>query len=71
MRPVYDYVNRTPRRVPLSDWYTATDAKHVVYRNRKGEELSFRARPVVGGVFMKVLMDTSTWRKWSSKDSGP
>jgi hypothetical protein len=71
MEPVYDYVNRTPSRVPLSDWYVATDGKHVVYQNRHGEELSFRARPVVGAVFMKVLMDTPTWKKWSAKDSSP
>jgi len=71
MAPVYDYINRTPSRVPLSDWYVATDGKHVVYHNRHGEELSFRARPVVGGVFMKVLMDTPTWKKWSAKDSSP
>ena len=71
MKPVYDYVNRTPSRVPLSDWYMATDGKDVVYHSRHGEELSFRARPVVGGIFMKVLMDTPTWKKWSAKDSGP
>jgi glutaminase A-like protein/uncharacterized protein DUF5127/uncharacterized protein DUF4964 len=70
MKPVYEYVNRTPSRVPLSDWYGSTDGKHVVYHNRHGEELSFRARPVVGGVFMRLLMDTPTWKKWSSKASG-
>lgn len=67
MKPVYDYVDQTPSRVPLSDWYGAADGKHVVYHNETGEELSFRARPVVGGVFMRVLMDTPTWKKWSSK----
>ena len=71
MKPVYSYVNQTPSRIPLSDSYVATDGKPVVYHNRHGEELSFRARPVVGGVFMKVLTDTSTWKKWSAKDSSP
>lgn len=69
MRPVYDYVNRTPSRVPLSDWYVATDGKHVLYHNETGEEISFRARPVVGGVFMKVLTDAPTWKKWAARDS--
>jgi len=71
MKPVYDYVDQTPSRVPLSDWYSSRDAKHVVYHNRLGEEISFRARPVVGGVFMRVLMDTPTWKKWSSRSMDP
>jgi len=70
MKPVYEFVDRTPGRVPLSDWYDAVDGKDVVYRNESGERISFRARPVVGGVFMKVLMDAPTWKKWSGKANG-
>jgi hypothetical protein len=57
MLPVYRFVNKTPSRVPLADWYWATD----------GEGISFQARPVVGGVFIKALTDAPTWKKWSSR----
>ena len=57
MVPVYRFVNKTPNRVPLPDWYWATDGKGI----------SFQARPVVGGVFVKVLTDAPTWKKWSSQ----
>ena len=45
MNPLYDFVNDTPDRVPLTDWYFTSDAK------MKG----FRARSVVGGLFIKML----------------
>lgn len=43
----YDYVNETPSRIPLSDFYTAND----------GVSCNFSARSVIGGLWMKVLMD--------------
>lgn len=43
--PVYKYVNETEPRVPLTDWYEATD----------GRSINMRARSVVGGFFMKML----------------
>jgi hypothetical protein len=54
----------------LSDWYWATDGKQVLYRSKQGKDIGFQARPVVGGVFIKALMDAPAWRKWSRKSPG-
>ena len=45
--PLYNYVNETRSRVPLSDWYY-TDSSDMC---------AFRARSVIGGHWMRVLMD--------------
>ena len=45
---VWKYVNETPSRVPLSDWY---------YTDGNGSMCAFRARSVVGGHWMKVYVD--------------
>ena len=55
MNPVYDFVSHTPQRVPLTDWYQTKDARMQ----------GFQARPVIGGVFIKMLDDPATWKKWS------
>ncbi len=47
MSRVYAYVNETPSRVPLSDWYETTDGK------TKG----MHTRTVVGGIWMPLLME--------------
>jgi Domain of unknown function (DUF4965)/Domain of unknown function (DUF5127)/Domain of unknown function (DUF1793)/Domain of unknown function (DUF4964) len=54
--PVYRFLNETPDRVPMTDWYQTHNARHV----------GFVARPVVGGVFMKLLDDPAVWKEWFS-----
>ena len=45
--PIWTYVNETTTRWPLSDWYWTTN----------GTARGFRARSVIGGHWMRVLMD--------------
>jgi hypothetical protein len=56
--PVYRFLNETPNRVPMTDWYDTKTAKHV----------GFQARSVVGGVFLQMLYDRAGWKKWASRD---
>ncbi len=53
--PIYKWTNETPDRVPLSDWYDTKTGKHI----------SFAARSVVGGVFIKALADPQVVAKWN------
>jgi hypothetical protein len=57
--PIFDFVNHSPTRVPLTDWYEATDAKMV----------GFQARSVVGGVFIPLLAHGDLWSKWAGRAS--
>jgi hypothetical protein len=56
--PIYSFLNSTPDRSPMTDWYQTKTAKKV----------GFTARPVVGGVFAQMLYDKSVWHKWASRD---
>jgi hypothetical protein len=56
--PVFCFLNETPNRSPMTDWYQTKDAKKV----------GFTARPVVGGVFLQTLYDKAFWQKWAGRD---
>jgi hypothetical protein len=55
--PVYAWIAATPDRVPQSDWY------HTLVPKKQG----FQARSVVGGVFVRMLLDSDIWARWSAR----
>lgn len=57
VHPVYEFLNQSPSRVPMTDWYDTITAKQV----------GFQARSVVGGVYIKMLADPSMWSKWAAR----
>ena len=57
--PVYKFINETPDRSPLTDWY----------RTIKPRKVGFTARPVIGGVFLPMLSDAQLWNKWDKRDT--
>lgn len=56
--PVHRFLNETPDRSPMTDWYFTSTAR------KRG----FTARPVVGGVFLKMLYEMPVWTKYASRD---
>jgi hypothetical protein len=56
--PIVRFINHTPDRSPLTDWYQTKTAKKV----------GFTARSVVGGVFMRMLYDKPIWQKYAQRD---
>jgi glycogen debranching enzyme len=57
--PIFHFLDKTPERIPMTDWYDTVSAKHP----------GFQARSVVGGVYIKMLADPQMWSKWASRSS--
>ena len=56
--PIFDYLNATTARVPFVDSYYTDNPRSD----------GMRARPVIGGVFIKMLEDPETWKRWAGRD---
>jgi Domain of unknown function (DUF4965)/Domain of unknown function (DUF5127)/Domain of unknown function (DUF1793)/Domain of unknown function (DUF4964) len=54
LNPIVKWLDETPSRVPLTDWYDT----------KTGKQIGFQARSVVGGVFVKALADKDLAAKW-------
>jgi hypothetical protein len=57
VEPVLRFVNESPDRVPLTDWYDTVT----------GKQQGFQARSVVGGVYVKLLSSPAIWKKWRER----
>jgi hypothetical protein len=55
---MYDYLNHTTARSPFVDSYITDDIHSD----------GMHARPVIGGVFIKMLSDRDIWTKWAHAD---
>ena len=57
LAPIVKWVNETPSRVPLTDWYDT----------KTGKQVGFQARSVVGGLYIKALADPGMVKKWRGR----
>jgi len=58
VNPIYTFFDAAERRVGLTDLYF-TD---------KPDTALMHSRPVIGGIFVKMLYDTEVWKKWAARD---
>lgn len=58
LAPVMKFIQETPDRMALTDWYETKSPKRV----------GFTARPVIGGVFLQMLYRKDVWKQYASRD---
>jgi len=56
--PIYNFFNEARQRVGLTDLYF-TD---------QPDAARMHSRPVIGGIFLKMLYDKGVWKKWAARD---
>jgi hypothetical protein len=56
--PIINFLDHTPDRSPMTDWYETKTARKV----------GFTGRPVVGGVFLQMLYNQAVWHKYAVRD---
>ncbi len=56
INPLYRFLNDSPDRVPLADWYDSRTGAAFMH-----------ARPVVGAAFVEFMRHENIWRKWVSR----
>jgi hypothetical protein len=59
VHPIVHFLDKTPDRVPMTDWYDTVSA----------HKSGFQARSVVGGVYIKMLADPQMWSKWVDRSN--
>jgi len=57
--PVHRFIQETPDRSPLTDWYETKSARKVS---------GFTGRPVIGGVYCRMLYDKEIWAKYTGRE---
>ena len=55
--PLGTWLDQTPSRVPLTDFYDTVS----------GKQQEFQARSVVGGIYVKALSDSALAKKWRAR----
>jgi hypothetical protein len=55
--PIAKWVNETPSRVPLTDWYDM----------KTGKQVGLQARSVEGGIYIKALANDELAKKWRDR----
>ena len=58
VNPIYDFFNNATVRVGLTDLY---------FTDRLDTAL-MHSRPVIGGIFIKMLYNKEVWKKWAARD---
>ncbi len=59
--PIVNYLDHATTRSPFADSYKTDDIKSN----------GMHARPVIGGVFIRMLADRAVWTKWAGMDQTP